>query len=90
MDGIIRKNLDDAIANECAYSEVVEAGDWVFLNLSTRVARTGCRCRSMPLLIKENDSRIDMVRNITITGLPLKEYIAEYPERNSLEFYINH
>ncbi len=32
MDGIIRKNLDDAFANECAYSEVVEAGDWVFLN----------------------------------------------------------
>ena len=32
MDGIIRKNLDDAFANECAYSEVVEADDWVFLN----------------------------------------------------------
>ncbi len=52
MDGIIRKNLDDAFANECAYSEVVEAGDWVFLNLRTRAVRTGCRCRSMRLHIK--------------------------------------
>lgn len=90
MDGIIRKNLDDAFANECAYSEVVEAGDWVFLNLRTRAVRTGCRCRSMRLHIKENDSRIDMVRNIIVIGLPLKEYIAGYPERNSLGFYINH
>lgn len=32
MNKIIRKNLDNQFANDCAYSEVVEAGDWVFLN----------------------------------------------------------
>ena len=32
MGEIIRKNLDNQYANDCAYSEVVEAGDWVFLN----------------------------------------------------------
>lgn len=32
MSDIIRKNLDDNFANICAYSEVVAAGDWVFLN----------------------------------------------------------
>lgn len=31
MSDIIRKNLDDNFANACAYSEVVAAGDWVFL-----------------------------------------------------------
>lgn len=31
MGEIIRKNLDEAFAEECAYSEVVAAGDWVFL-----------------------------------------------------------
>lgn len=29
---IVRKNLDERFANDCAYSEVVAAGDWVFLN----------------------------------------------------------
>ena len=32
MGEIIRRNLDDRFANDCAYSEVVAAGDWVFLN----------------------------------------------------------
>lgn len=32
MGEIIRRNLDDRFANDCAYSDVVEAGDWVFLN----------------------------------------------------------
>lgn len=32
MEEIIRRNLDDRFANDCAYSEVVAAGDWVFLN----------------------------------------------------------
>lgn len=32
MSKIIRMNLDDQFANDCAYSEVVVAGDWVFLN----------------------------------------------------------
>ncbi len=32
MSEIIRRNLDNQFANDCAYSEVVEAGDWVFLN----------------------------------------------------------
>ncbi len=41
MEGIIRKNLNEAFANECAYSEVVEAGDWVFLNFCVgNVGRT--------------------------------------------------
>lgn len=31
MGEIIRMNLDDKLANDCAYSEVVEAGDWVYL-----------------------------------------------------------
>lgn len=31
MGEIIRRNLDEAFAEECAYSEVVAAGDWVFL-----------------------------------------------------------
>lgn len=32
MPEIIRKNLNEAFARECAYSEVVAAGDWVYLN----------------------------------------------------------
>lgn len=32
MRKIIRKNIDEQFANDCAYSEVVAAGDWVFLN----------------------------------------------------------
>ena len=32
MSNIIRKNLDSDFANACAYSEIVVAGDWVFLN----------------------------------------------------------
>ena len=32
MSDILRMNLDENFANECAYSEVVAAGDWVFLN----------------------------------------------------------
>ena len=32
MEGIIRMNLDEKFAGDCAYSEVVAAGDWVFLN----------------------------------------------------------
>lgn len=32
MSGIIRMNLDEKFANDCAYSEVVVAGEWVFLN----------------------------------------------------------
>lgn len=32
MGEIIRMNLDNQFANDCAYSEVVAAGDWVFLN----------------------------------------------------------
>ena len=32
MGEIIRKNLDNQYANDCAYSELVEDGDWVFLN----------------------------------------------------------
>jgi len=31
MGEIIRKNLNEDFAEECAYSEVVAAGDWVFL-----------------------------------------------------------
>lgn len=31
MGEIIRRNLDEKYANDCAYSEVVVAGDWVFL-----------------------------------------------------------
>ncbi len=31
-NNIIRKNLNEDLANEYAYSEVVEAGDFVFLN----------------------------------------------------------
>lgn len=41
MDGIIRKNLDEVFAKDCAYSEVVEAGEWVFLNFCVgNVGRT--------------------------------------------------
>lgn len=32
MSGIQRQNLDESFANECAYSEIVEAGDFVFLS----------------------------------------------------------
>lgn len=32
MGRITRLNLDEDFANGCAYSEVVAAGDWVFLN----------------------------------------------------------
>ena len=32
MGEIIRKKLDEQFANDCAYSEVVAAGDWVFLS----------------------------------------------------------
>lgn len=32
MSEIIRFDLDHQFANDCAYSEVVAAGDWVFLN----------------------------------------------------------
>lgn len=32
MGEIVRMNLDDQFANTCAYSEVVAAGDWVYLN----------------------------------------------------------
>ncbi|MBE5801750.1 MAG: RidA family protein [Clostridiales bacterium] len=32
MAEIIRRNLDEAFANACAYSEVVAAGDWVYVN----------------------------------------------------------
>ncbi len=32
MGEIIRMNLNDRFANDCAYSEVVAAGDWVFLS----------------------------------------------------------
>lgn len=32
MGEIIRMNLDEKFAADCAYSEVVAAGDWVFLN----------------------------------------------------------
>ena len=32
MGEILRMNLNNHFANECAYSEVVAAGDWVFLN----------------------------------------------------------
>ena len=32
MSAIERMNLDEKFANDCAYSEVVAAGDWVFLN----------------------------------------------------------
>ena len=32
MSDIIRMNLDNQYANECSYSEVIAAGDWVFLN----------------------------------------------------------
>lgn len=35
MSEIIRMNLDEPFANACAYSEVVCAGDWVFLNFCT-------------------------------------------------------
>lgn len=31
MSNIIRKNLDEAFAGDCAYSEVAAAGDWVYL-----------------------------------------------------------
>lgn len=31
MGEIIHRNLDEAFAEECAYSEVVAAGDWVYL-----------------------------------------------------------
>lgn len=30
MEGIVRRNLDERFANDCAYSEVVAAGDWYF------------------------------------------------------------
>ena len=32
MGEIFRASLDQQFANDCAYSEVVAAGDWVFLN----------------------------------------------------------
>ena len=32
MGEIKRMNLDNEFANDCAYSEVVVAGEWVFLN----------------------------------------------------------
>ena len=32
MSDIIRMSLDRQFARDCAYSEVVAAGDWVFLN----------------------------------------------------------
>lgn len=32
MSEIIRMNLNEKFANDCAYSEVVVAGDWVYLN----------------------------------------------------------
>ena len=32
MSDIIRMSLDEPFARDCAYSEVVAAGDWVFLN----------------------------------------------------------
>lgn len=32
MGEVIRRNLDEESANDFAYSEVVAAGDWVFLN----------------------------------------------------------
>ncbi|MFA9379387.1 MAG: RidA family protein [Lachnotalea sp.] len=32
MGEIIRMNLDNQYANDCVYSEVVVAGDWVYLN----------------------------------------------------------
>ena len=32
MGEIIRKNMDNQFADACAYSEVVVAGDWVYLN----------------------------------------------------------
>lgn len=32
MGEIIRMNLNDKFANDCAYSEVVVADDWVYLN----------------------------------------------------------
>ena len=32
MNEITRMNLNSNVANDCAYSEVVVAGDWVFLN----------------------------------------------------------
>jgi len=31
MSGIKRQNVDEELANMCAYSEIVEAGDFVFL-----------------------------------------------------------
>lgn len=32
MEEIFRDSLDKQFANDCAYSEVVAAGDWVYLN----------------------------------------------------------
>lgn len=32
MGEIIRMNINEQFANECAFSEVVAAGDWVYLN----------------------------------------------------------
>lgn len=32
MDEILRASLDEQFANDCAYSEVVAAGDWAYLN----------------------------------------------------------
>ena len=32
MGEIVRMNLNDQFANDCAYSEVVVAGEWVYLN----------------------------------------------------------
>ena len=35
MEKIIRKSLDECFAAACAYSEVVCAGEWVFVNFCT-------------------------------------------------------
>ncbi len=68
MEAINRKNLDDMYANACAYSEVVCAGDWVFLNFC--VGNVGGSVEQ-----QVNGALDNMQARLALVGLTLEQVV---------------
>lgn len=68
MNDIRRTNLDENTANECAYSEIVEAGDFVFLTFCV-----GFQCQGVEAQV--NGAIDHMEKRLELIGLDLTSVV---------------